>query len=147
MTITNNENDENLEKVLNHDINMIFDSEKNRWDWNIKGENLDIAIGIKSLFMGCVQKLLTGYHECRDNPTFNSYGNRTYELIKQNKNNLTSKRIEEYTRQQLLSMNRVKFINYIHVHEILEDQYSYQVDYQIVAITDDVVEGDIILKA
>lgn len=146
MTITNNENEENFEKSLNHDINMVFDYDKNRWDWNIKGENLDIAIGIKSLFAGCVSKLLTGYHECKYNPTYNNYGNRTYELIKQNKNNLTSKRIEEYSRRQLHEMNRVKTINYLKVYEISDDPYSYQVDYQIVAINDEVVNGNVILK-
>ena len=132
-------------KNHNHDIKMKYNPERNRWDWQLKADNLQITTGTETIYMAIINKLLTGNNELPNNPTYHQYGNPAYNLLKKNKGKLTQLQIEEYTRQQLKDMHRIKKINHIKVYNHPTDPYTYMVDYSVETITDETVHGELIL--
>ena len=135
-----NQNDELNTKSLNHDVSLQYNPKRNKWDWNIRLDNFRMDTSINSMYDGCVHKLLTGYHEMHKNPTYNGYGNRAWDLLKQNKNNITRIQVEQYSIKQLEEMRRVKEIVYLNVYDS-DDPYTYTVEYKVICVNDEKVTG------
>lgn len=136
---------EALRTNLNHDINLKYKNKNNKWDWEIYADNFKMATGEESLTNGIIHKLLTGSNEMKNNPTYYRYGNPTYDLIKENKTQLTKIQVEEYCRKQLEDIRRVKKINYINVEETDIDPFSYLVNFEVVSENNKKIEDGVFI--
>lgn len=96
-----------------NDINIDTD-ENGYWDIQFQNEDLDILrIEDEILENGIILTILTRHTELSPNQTYNLYGSRLYELVKENNTQLTRGRIRAYIKEALEKMNRVKSVNNI----------------------------------
>lgn len=104
-----------------NDINIDTD-ENGYWDIQFQDGDLDILrIEDEVLENGIILTILTRHTELRPNPTYNLYGSRLYELIKQNDTQLTRSRIRAYIKEALENMRRVKSVdNIVFTDEVIE---------------------------
>ena len=84
------------------------------WKLRVENEDLDILrIEDEILENGIILTILTRHTELSPNQTYNLYGSRLYELVKENNTQLTRGRIRAYIKEALEKMNRVKSVNNI----------------------------------
>ena len=104
-----------------NDINIDTD-ENATWDIQFKDGDLDILrIEDEVLENGMILTILTRRSELKPNPTYNLYGSRLYELIKDNDTSLTRGRIRAYIKESLEKMNRVKSVdNIVFTDDLIE---------------------------
>lgn len=96
-----------------NDINIATD-ENGYWDIQFQDGDLDILrIEDEVLENGIILTILTRHTELSPNQTYNLYGSRLYELVKENDTQLTRGRIRAYIKEALEKMNRVKSVNNI----------------------------------
>lgn len=104
-----------------NDINIDTD-ENGYWDIQFQDGDLDILrIEDEVLENGIILTILTRHTELSPNQTYNLYGSRLYELIKQNDTQLTRSRIRAYIKEALEKMRRVKSVdNVVFTDELIE---------------------------
>ena len=104
-----------------NDINIDTD-ENGYWDIQFQNGDLDILrIEDEVLENGIILSILTRHTELRPNETYNLYGSRLYELIKQNDTELTRSRIRAYIKEALEKMRRIKSVdNIVFTDELIE---------------------------
>ena len=84
-----------------NDINIDTD-ENGYWDIQFQNEDLDILrIEDEILENGIILTILTRHTELSPNQTYNLYGSRLYELVKENNTQLTRGRIRAYIKKSI----------------------------------------------
>lgn len=129
-------------KTLNEDIKLVPDK-YGVYDMEFINGDLHNVTGLESLYNACILIIMTRYQELTSNKTYNSFGCRVHELIKDNKSKMLLYKLEVYIEEVLKSMRRVKNVNEIIITET--GAYEYNVHFNITSITDETIRGDVLL--
>ena len=82
------------------------------WDINFINNDLDNLTGEDQVLQNAIiLTILTRQGELNPNPTYNDYGSRLHELIKDNDNHLTRARTRAFIKQSVEAMNRVHSVD------------------------------------
>lgn len=124
-------------KTLNKDFGLIQKT-NGTYDLHFEVNDLVELTGEESLANGIILSIMTGYKELlkTNNPTYADFGNRSYELIKANKNDLAIFKLEQYFKECLKKIRRIQRINSIVVEDIPE---GYRVTIRVTSVTDEIV--------
>lgn len=135
-------------KTLHHDATL-EKKENGLWDYTWKDNNYKDASGLESVHNACILALLTGYNEIGRHqiPPYQNFGNRSYELLKKNKDNLTQHKIESYFTECLENIRRIREVQELIVTENIKGSlYTYNVFFRVLTITNEVIEDNISLN-
>ena len=80
-------------KTLNEDIKLVPDK-YGVYDMEFINGDLHNVTGLESLYNACVLIIMTRYQELISNKTYNSFGCRVHELIKDNKSKMLLYKLE-----------------------------------------------------
>ena len=128
-------------KTLNEDVELTS-NEYGEWDLVFKDGDYSNVSGLKSLKNACIIAILTRYNELKDIPTYTEFGDRAYEVLKDNQNKLTTFKIETDIIEVLENMRRVRTVDIV---EVIPDENTYQVNFGVTSITDEIVQGSVSL--
>lgn len=129
-------------KTLNEDVNLKCD-EYGKWDLDIVNGDYVNTTGLDTLKNACIIAIMTRFGELTGNPTYDEFGCRVHELIKDNKTKLTVFKLESYIDETLSNMRRIYEVNYIQITE--DDQENYVVNFSVTSINDELVKGSVSL--
>ena len=136
--------DEQLHYVtLHRDIGLVQE-DNGLWDIGWSNDDYVLSSGLDSLYNACVFSLLTAYNEIGRHGVvlYDGFGNKSYSLLKANKDNLTLHKLHSYFMDCLMSMRRVNDVLEL---EIIEDHngslYTYKVFFRVLSITNEIIEG------
>lgn len=130
-----------MNKLLNKDWKLV-ETDFGLYDISMKDYPCDskIVSGKESLLNACILSLLTRYQELDEIPTYEDYGDRAYELIKANQNKFTEFMIEQYSKNVLNNIRRIKSVDKVTVTSSNE---GYYIHYRITSITDEIIEDGV----
>lgn len=140
--------DEKFYKILNKDI-LLTKQENGKWDLTFEKGDYNVAKGKDSLYNACVIALLTGYNEIgrNDISTYKNFGNKSYELLKQNNNNhLVQYKLQSYFRECLENIHRVKTVSSLNVSASSNNVYAFDVIFSVIGLDDTYVNGNLTLS-
>lgn len=129
--------------TLHKDIGLIQRT-NNGWDlWFDNGDTVK-AEDFHSLQVGIIIACLTSWNYMNryGNPTYEVFGNRAYELLKVNKSSMVAYKIQQYFIECLKRMRRVYEIVYLEVSEIPSKPYQYNVEFEVISINNQLVNGE-----
>lgn len=128
-------------RTLHHDIGL---SESSNGQWDLWFENGDLvsATELNSLQVAIINACLTSWNYMNryGNPTYEVYGNRSYELLKRNKSTMVQYKIQQYFLECLKRMRRVYEVIDLTVTDIAP--YKYLVEFEVLSIDNSIVGGD-----
>lgn len=133
--------DYKFNKTLNEDV-QLTSNEYGEWDIKMRDKDYVNVTGITSLRNACIIAILTRYGELNDIPTYNGFGDKAYQVIKDNQNRLTEFKIETFIREVLENMRRIRTVNEI---IITKEAYHYLVEFTVTSINDELVKGSVSL--
>lgn len=128
--------------TLNKDIGLVQRS-NNGWDlWFENGDTVK-ADDSHSLQTGIILACLTSWNYMNryGNPTYETFGNRAYELLKENKGSMVAYKIQQYFIECLKRMRRVYEIVYLEVSETPTEPNKYFVEFEVISINNQLVNG------
>ena len=128
--------------TLNKDIGLVQRS-NNGWDlWFENGDTVK-ADDFHSLQTGIILACLTSWNYLNryGNPTYETFGNRAYELLKENKSSMVAYKIQQYFIECLKRMRRVYEIVYLEVSETPSEPYKYLVEFEVISVNNQLVNG------
>ena len=129
--------------TLNKDIGLIQRS-NNGWDlWFNDGDTVK-AEDFHSLQVGIILACLTSWNYLNryGNPTYEIFGNKSYELLKTNKNTMVAYKIQQYFIECLKRIRRIYEIVYLEVSEVPTQPNAYFVEFEVISINNQLVTGD-----
>ena len=129
-------------KTLNEDVKLKSD-EYGFFDLDMDNGDYINVTGLDSLLNACIIAIMTRYGELTNNPTYNEFGCQAHELPKQNHDRLFLFKLEAYINDTLTKMRRVHSVNEIKI--IRTDIHSYQVEFDITSINDEIIKGSVVL--
>lgn len=130
-------------RTLHKDIGLIQRS-NNGWDlWFDNGDTVR-ATDFHSLQVGIIIACLTSWNYMNryGNPTYEVFGNRAYQLLKANKSSMVAYKIQQYFMECLKRMRRVYDVVTLTVSEVANDPYKYRVYFEVISITNKLVDGE-----
>ena len=129
-------------RTLHNDIGMVQRS-NNGWDLWFENGDIVKAEDFHSLQVGIIIACLTSWNYMNryGNPTYEIFGNRAYELLKANKGQMVAYKIQQYFIECLKRMRRVYEIVYLDVSETLSEPYKYHVEFEVISISNQLVDG------
>ena len=129
-------------RTLHNDIGMVQRS-NNGWDLWFDNGDIVKAEDFHSLQVGIIIACLTSWNYMNryGNPTYEIFGNRAYELLKANKGQMVAYKIQQYFIECLKRMRRVYEIVYLDVSETLSEPYKYHVEFEVISISNQLVDG------
>ena len=135
-------------RTLHKDIGLIQRS-NNGWDlWFDNGDTVK-AEDFHSLQVGIIIACLTSWNYMNryGNPTYEIFGNRAYELLKANKSSMVAYKIQQYFIECLKRMRRVYEVVYVEVSEVPTHPYTYFVEFQVISISNQLVDGSFTISS
>ena len=133
--------DYKFNKTLNEDVRLVSD-EYGKYDLDMDNGDYINVLGNESLLNACIIAILTRYNELKENPTYNGFGCRVHDLVKENQKKLTKFKLETYINEVLTNMRRIRKVNYIN---ITQEPEVYEVEFSITSINDEIVKGSLSL--
>lgn len=129
-------------RTLNKDIGMVQRT-NNGWDLWFDNGDLVKAEDFHSLQVGIIIACLTSWNYMNryGNPTYSVFGNRAYQLLKANKGGMVQYKIEQFFLECLKRMRRVYDVVSLTVSESPYSPYTYFVDFQVISINNQLVDG------
>lgn len=121
--------------------NLHNDSLDGRWDRLCdKGDFIQVK-GDKAVYNAITLSILTAFNELSNKglSTFKDFGNKSYELLKENKNRLTLFKLESYFINCIESIRRVDSVIEFNISEF--DVYSFDVNFTVLTIENTIVSG------
>ena len=128
-------------KTLNEDVNLKCD-EYGKWDLDMDNGDYVNTTGLVTLRNACIIAIMTRYNEIKTD-TYDGFGCKAHELIKDNKTKLTRFKLETYIEEVLRDMRRVHEVNYVDISENTSE--SYHVKFSVTSINDEIVKGSVAL--
>jgi hypothetical protein len=101
-------------KKLNKDF-QLEDKGFGQYDRVVKNGDFVKVDGPDALVNGIIIKLGVQYGEMRDNPTYQNWGNKCHQLIKEPDTQLNKMQKNDLTKEALMEMFRIKSVNQINV--------------------------------
>lgn len=114
------------------------------WDISWSGNDYVNAQGLDSIYNACVFSLLTGYNEIGRMGVglYDGFGNKSYSLLKANKDNLTLHKLRSYFTECLNNIRRVDDVLDLTITEDNNGSlYTYKVFFKVLTITNEIIEG------
>lgn len=141
---TGNEDDSQLYKTLNEDVQLKpVSSTSNHWDIQmIDGDYVNVT-GEDSLRNAICIAIMTRYKELDHLPLYENFGCRIHELVKANKSDMVKFEIRVFVNEVLNNMRRVQEVNYVDVTD--SDSNEYQVDFGVTSVSDENITGSVVL--
>lgn len=135
-------------RTLNNDIGMIQRT-NNGWDLWFDNGDLVKAEDFHSLQVGIIIACLTSWNYMNryGNPTYEVFGNRAYELLKANKSSMVQYKIQQFFLECLKRMRRVYDVVSLTVSEVPYDPYKYHVEFEVISINNQLVDGSFIISS
>lgn len=134
--------DYKFNKTLNEDVKLVSD-EYGKFDLDMNNGDYINVTGHASLQNACIIAILTRLGELKDNPTYQKFGCRVHDLIKDNRTKLHVYKIETSLMESLTQMRRIKTVNWLKIIE--NDAKSYNVVFNVTSINDETVKGKVAL--
>lgn len=134
--------DYRFNKTLNEDVKLVSD-EYGKWDLDMDNGDYINLTGINSLQNACIIAIMTRFGELKDNPTYEDFGCKVHELIKDNKTKLTLFKLETTLIETLNKFRRIKKVNFLNIVE--NEAHSYSVVFNVTSINDEIVKGKVAL--
>ena len=133
-------------RTLNNDIGMVQRT-NNGWDLWFDNGDLVKAEDFHSLQVGIIIACLTSWNYMNryGNPTYEVFGNRAYQLLKANKSSMVKYKIEQFFLECLKRMRRVYEVVSLTVSEVPYDPYKYHVEFEVISISNQLVDGSFIV--
>lgn len=132
------------EKTLNEDVRLI-PNEYGEWDIDFQNDDWVNVSGVDSVLNACIIAIMTRFKELGFLETYENFGCKVHELIKENKGKDTKYHIELYIAEVLEKIRRIKTVNWVEVTDSPDDEYyNYKVTFNITCISDDDEDGEII---
>lgn len=133
--------DYKFNKTLNEDVQLISD-EYGEWDIKmVDGDYVNVT-GVASLHNACIIAILTRYGELNDIPTYDQFGDKVYQVIKDNQTRLTEFKIETFIQEVLEKMRRIQRVNEV---SVTKKSDFYLVEFTVTSINDELVRGSVSL--
>ena len=133
--------DYRFNKTLNEDVRLKSD-EYGKWDLDIDNGDYVNCTGLVSLNNACIIAIMTRFNEVKTD-TYDGFGCKAHELIKDNKTKLTRFKLETYIEEVLRDMRRVHEVNYVEISEDASEKYN--VNFSVTSINDEIVKGSVAL--
>lgn len=133
-------NEDKFMSTLNRDCELIK-LKNGSWDINFDKGDMVIVKGKESLHNACIIALLIAYNELKNNPTYTDKGNKAYSVLKENKTTMTVYKIQEYFKEVLEDIRRIKTVEYLEVIDSEKSHYAYQVFFKVISHNDETVKG------
>ena len=134
--------DYKFNKTLNEDVKLVSDG-YGKYDLDIRNGDYTNITGLNSLQNACIIAILTRSGELRDNPTYQGFGCRVHDLIKDNKTRMFLYKLEISLTETLNRMRRIKTVNWLNIVE--DDTHSYSVAFNVTSINDETIKGEVAL--
>ena len=129
-------------KTLNEDV-QLTSNEYGEWDIRVENGDYVNVTGMHSLLNACIIAIMTLYNELSTNPTYNGFGCRVHELVKDNTTTMTEYKMETFIRETLEQMRRVHLINNVNVEKT--ESNKFKVYFTITSINDEIATGGLLL--
>lgn len=126
---------------LYHNKRRIMDNLDGRWDRLCeKGDFVQVK-GDKAVYNAITLSILTAFNELSNKglKTYSNFGNKAYELLKENKNRLTLFKLESYFIKAIESIRRVRYVVEFNIQEY--DVYSFDVNFTVCTIENTFING------
>lgn len=133
--------DYRFNKTLNEDVNLKCD-EYGNWDLDMTNGDYVNTTGLVTLRNACIIAIMTRYNEVKTS-TYESFGCKAHELVKDNKTKLTLFKLENYIEEVLTDMRRIHEVNYVNISE--DNSEKYLVNFSVTSINDEIVKGSVAL--
>lgn len=133
--------DYRFNKTLNEDVKLKSD-EYGKWDLDMCNGDYVNVTGLVSLNNACIIAIMTRFNEVKTD-TYDGFGCKAHELIKDNKTKLTLFKLETYIEDVLNDMRRVQEVNYVDISENTSE--SYHVNFSVTSINDETIKGSVAL--
>lgn len=133
--------DYRFNKTLNEDVRLKSD-EYGKWDLDMCNGDYVNVTGLVSLNNACIIAIMTRFNEVKTD-TYEGFGCKAHELIKDNKTKLTLFKLETYIEYVLNDMRRVQEVNYVDISENTSE--SYHVNFSVTSINDETIKGSVAL--
>ena len=132
-------------KTLNKDWELIQKSNQ-KFDLNFVAGDLSNVTDKDSLKNAIILKCMTGYEELykTGNSIYSEFGNRAYEVIKDNKTEMTFFKVKQYFTQAIQEIRRVKTINELIVTNN-DSTSGFDVYFNVTSINGETVSGELTL--
>ena len=134
--------DYKFNKTLNEDVKLKSD-EYGNWDLDMDNGDYINTTGVATLHNACIIAIMTRFGELKENPTYEEFGCRVHDLIKDNKTKLFLYKLETDILETLEKMRRVYRVNEIQIKE--DGVSSFCVNFNITSIHDETVKGSVTL--
>lgn len=141
LPVDTNSFDYQFNKTLNEDVNLNCD-EYGKWDLDMDNGDYVNTTGLVTLRNACIIAIMTRYNEIKTD-TYDGFGCKAHELIKDNKTKMTLFKLETYIEEVLRDMRRIQNVNYVEISE--ETSESYYVNFSVTSINDETIKGSVAL--
>lgn len=128
-------------KNLNEDVKLKSDM-YGSWDLDMDNDDYINVTGNNSLLNACIIAIMTRFNELKQLPTYEGFGCRVHELIKDNQTKMFLFKLETDIREVLEKMRRIRTVNWI---KLSKNGYEYTVSFSITSINDEIVKGELSL--
>lgn len=142
LTVDTSSYDYQYLKNLNEDAKL-KSNKYGSWDLDMENDDYINVTGNDSLFNACVIAIMTRFNELKNIPTYQGFGCRVHELVKDNQTKMFTFRLETDIREVLEKMRRVRTVNWININKT--DVHEYTVSFSITSINDEIVKGELSL--
>lgn len=129
-------------KNLNEDVKLKSDS-YGSWDLDMDNDDYINVTGNNSLLNACIIAIMTRFNELKDIPTYEGFGCRVHELIKDNQTKMLKFKLETDIKEVLEKMRRIRTVNWIKINKT--GVHEYTVSFSITSINDEIVNGEVSL--
>ncbi len=129
-------------KNLNEDVKLKSDM-YGSWDLDMDNDDYINVTGNNSLLNACIIAIMTRYNELKNIPTYQGFGCRVHDLIKDNQTKMFTFKLETDIHEVLDKMRRVRTVNWIRINKT--DVHEYTVSFSITSINDEIIKGELAL--
>jgi hypothetical protein len=129
--------------TLGRDIDIHRRNEDGRWDRTLEKGDFKLLKGKDCVENDITIALLTAYNELGSKglSTYNNFGNHSYELLKENKSSMLVFKLENYFKEVINKIRRVKTVLNL---EILEyNIHSFDVIFSVDTLQDVTISGEV----
>ena len=134
--------DYKFNKTLNEDVKLTG-NEYGEFDITMDNGDYVNVTGLQSLNNACIIAILTRFGELAPNPTYDEFGCRIHELIKDNQTDMFMYKLESFVYETLESIRRVRTVDSVNLRRV--GPHSFNVEFEITSINDEIVRGSVVL--
>ena len=136
-----NSYDYKFNKTLNEDVKLKSDK-YGFFDLDMcNGDYINVT-GTNSLLNACIIAIMTRYNEIQ-NSTYENFGCRIYDLIKDNHTTMFLFKLETYVTETLSRIRRIYSVDNVQITEQPNDQFL--IEFQVTSVNDEIVAGSVTL--